>query len=240
MPPNSTIRITVVYDDRSLRPNLIEDRGFSAFIEYEEENILFDAGKDGKKLLHNLEQLGISPQAIQRVFISHPHLDHYGGLEGLFSVGVHPEIYLLSSFPDILKEKLSIITKVVEVEPGQKICSYCYSTGELNRGIPEHAAVFESRAGLIVLTGCAHPGVVEFVYRVMELSTVPIDLLAGGFHLKNEEAGSIQNTVSILKRARIRRIAPCHCTGDVAKQHMRQQFGQGFVQIGSGAKLLVG
>ncbi len=120
MPPNSTTRITVVYDDRSLRPNLAEDRGFSAFIEYEEENVLFDAGKNGKKLLHNLEQLAISPQAIQRVFISHAHIDHYGGLEGLFSVGVHPVIYLLSTFPDVIKEKLSILTKVVEVEAGQQ------------------------------------------------------------------------------------------------------------------------
>ena len=45
--------------------------------------ILLDTGLTDDVILHNMKALGISPNEIDHVVISHGHPDHYGGLLGL-------------------------------------------------------------------------------------------------------------------------------------------------------------
>jgi len=74
------MKITIIYDNTSIRNDLQPDWGFSAVVEFKERKILFDAGASGTILLSNMQKLGISPKEIQDVFISHNHFDHIGGL----------------------------------------------------------------------------------------------------------------------------------------------------------------
>ncbi|THH06610.1 hypothetical protein EW145_g3969 [Phellinidium pouzarii] len=62
--------------------------GFSALIETHTEGssphtVLFDTGPDSKSIIRNVESMQVSPQAIERVIISHWHSDHSGGLLSL-------------------------------------------------------------------------------------------------------------------------------------------------------------
>lgn len=46
----------------------------------------------------------------------------------------------------------------------------------------EHSLVIFTDNGLIILTGCAHPGVVEIVERAKKITKQEVLLVAGGFH----------------------------------------------------------
>ena len=53
------------------KPNsdLIGDHGQSFLIKTGKENILFDVGSKGKKLLHNMKELGVSPDDISLLIL---------------------------------------------------------------------------------------------------------------------------------------------------------------------------
>ncbi|MGE5363414.1 MAG: MBL fold metallo-hydrolase [Bacteroidota bacterium] len=74
------IKIAVIYDNNLVDERLQKDWGFSALIECGDKKILFDTGEDGRILLNNMEILGILPQIIGIVFISHADHDHVNGL----------------------------------------------------------------------------------------------------------------------------------------------------------------
>ena len=74
------MKITIIYDNTSSRPDLKADWGFSALVEVKGKKILFDTGTNGKILLSNMGKLEINPEEIEDIFISHLHWDHTGGL----------------------------------------------------------------------------------------------------------------------------------------------------------------
>jgi len=46
------------------------------------------------------------------------------------------------------------------VNEPSKICENLYSSGEFDFKIPEQALVLNTKQGLVVMTGCSHPGIV--------------------------------------------------------------------------------
>jgi 7,8-dihydropterin-6-yl-methyl-4-(beta-D-ribofuranosyl)aminobenzene 5'-phosphate synthase len=63
--------MTIVYDNNPFDEKLERDWGFSCFIKGLEKSILFDTGTNGRSLLSNMEKLGILPEEIDLVFLSH-------------------------------------------------------------------------------------------------------------------------------------------------------------------------
>ncbi|MCB2190130.1 MAG: MBL fold metallo-hydrolase [Deltaproteobacteria bacterium] len=67
---------------------LLAAQGFSAWLEVEGSDgetvrMLYDFGRGGTILPHNLEILGIDPNQADYLVLSHGHIDHYGGLSYL-------------------------------------------------------------------------------------------------------------------------------------------------------------
>ena len=58
----------------------IGEWGFSAIIEADGQRILFDTGSREKTVLQNANELNISLDNIDDVFLSHNHKDHTGGI----------------------------------------------------------------------------------------------------------------------------------------------------------------
>jgi 7,8-dihydropterin-6-yl-methyl-4-(beta-D-ribofuranosyl)aminobenzene 5'-phosphate synthase len=68
--------------------------------------------------------------------------------------------------------------------------------------------------GLVVLSGCAHAGIVNTVKHAQKIAgTDKIHAVMGGFHLINAKPEVIQNTVADIKAMKPDHIVPAHCTG---------------------------
>jgi len=88
------ITITIVFDNYPYKKGLKTAWGFSAFVTYKDQNVLFDTGISGSILLENMSKMNINPLEVQNVVLSHEHNDHIGGLQALLSTGADPKIYL--------------------------------------------------------------------------------------------------------------------------------------------------
>ncbi len=96
------MKLTTIYDNEvypeASATGLTSEWGFSCLIEVSGERILFDTGGAGSILLHNMERLGISPEDLATIVLSHEHWDHTGGLSDLLRTNRDAEVYLLASF----------------------------------------------------------------------------------------------------------------------------------------------
>jgi 7,8-dihydropterin-6-yl-methyl-4-(beta-D-ribofuranosyl)aminobenzene 5'-phosphate synthase len=229
-----TVTFTIVYDNNSYNRALRTAWGFACLVETEGATVLFDTGGDGPTLLSNMARLGVDLQAIDVVVLSHIHGDHVNGLAGLLDEGVRPVVYVPAAFPASFKTGVRARTDLVEVEEPLEILPGVYTTGEVGSGIIEQALVVETGEGLVVVTGCAHPGVVEMVRRAREVVEGEVALVMGGFHLGGADGRQIEGIIADFRRLGVQRVAPCHCTGDWARQMFADAFGTDFMPAGVG------
>jgi 7,8-dihydropterin-6-yl-methyl-4-(beta-D-ribofuranosyl)aminobenzene 5'-phosphate synthase len=84
--------------------------------------------------------------------------------------------------------------------------------------------------GLVVLSGCAHSGIVNTVTRAREISGVErIWAIIGGFHLGRTEDQEVQQTIDGIKELKPSLIVPTHCTGFEAATMFARQMPNAFV-----------
>jgi 7,8-dihydropterin-6-yl-methyl-4-(beta-D-ribofuranosyl)aminobenzene 5'-phosphate synthase len=242
--------ITVVYDNNAYDPRLRTAWGFACLIERGETTILFDTGGDGGVLLSNMAALDLEPRDVDLVVLSHIHGDHTGGLSSLLAVGAQPTVYVPRSFPARFKARVRaqtdvsvrlrlLNTSLVEVGEAVEITDGVYTSGGMGSGLVEQALVLSTAQGLVVVTGCAHPGVVEMVRRAKEVGGDEVYLVLGGFHLGGASGARVQQIITDFRRLGVQKVAPCHCTGDRALGLFREAYGEDFIRNGAGKVLVV-
>lgn len=134
----------------------VAEHGLSLLITIESQGlirtILADAGLSEMTLMHNLKVMNINPNTIDMVFLSHGHVDHFGGLTGLLRatdqtlwIVAHPDVFLPRriNVPDDDPVVMPVLDKkalemegavVLEVSCATPLCSgMALSLGEVER-----------------------------------------------------------------------------------------------------------
>jgi 7,8-dihydropterin-6-yl-methyl-4-(beta-D-ribofuranosyl)aminobenzene 5'-phosphate synthase len=249
-----TVTFTIAYDNNAYdapptsTPALAALRtswGFACWVETAQTTVLFDTGGDGATLMNNLKYLDLDPRAIDAVVLSHARSDHTGGLMALLGTGIKPTVYVPASFSAAFKRDVGLLTDVEEVTEAATIAPGIHTTGQVGSSIIEQALGVETEQGLVVVTGCAHPGVVEMVRRAkVAAAKAPgapgvstgdhVALVMGGFHLGSASRARVEGIVADFRDLGVQRVAPCHCTGDQARQLFADAFGADCVLAGVG------
>jgi len=220
-------------------------------------SFFFDFGVTGDLFLHNLKVLGIDPQKVDALVLSHGHFDHYGGLAALLE-RIRPRsipLYVgkgaftrrfherkgegLTDLGRLEREKLEEMgVKIEEIESEREILPGTYITGLIKMETPyekipetllvekegkierdyfeEERAIFFSvkGKGLVIISGCAHRGIVNTVKQVIKLTGIKkIHAIIGGFHLMGASEERILKTIEDLKTLSPKYLIPMHCTG---------------------------
>jgi hypothetical protein len=168
------ISISIVYDNYAVNQSLSTDWGFGCIIRMPNRDILFDTGTNGSMLLTNMEMMNINPKDIDIVVISHKHMDHGGGLGNFLRQNANVKVYVPTScsIMKIIAEKQG--AECQEVSDFLEIADNVYSTGEMEYkawALTEQSLVLDKEKGLIVITGCAHPGIVDILKKAKPWGT---------------------------------------------------------------------
>jgi len=206
------MKVTIIYDNETLREDLKADWGFSSLVETKGRKILFDAGANGKILLSNMQKLGINPKQIQDVFISHAHFDHTGGLSSFLNQNRDVTVWIPPSFRGLKDAK-----KIVAVKNPMKLYDGIYSTGELD-GIEQSLCV-ETKEGIVIIVGCSHPRM-EHILKVASQFGRVYGII-GGLH--GTKPSSLKDLTMI---------CPVHCTQ--YKKEIKSLYPNNYLEGGAG------
>ncbi len=95
--------------------------------------------------------------------------------------------------------------------------------------------------GLVVLSGCAHVGIVNTVRHARKVTGVTrLHAVVGGFHLVNAPTERIEATVADMKAMAPDYIVPTHCTGFEAITRFREEMPEQFILNTAGTTYVFG
>src|SRR4030042_2502223 len=95
----------------------------------------------------------------------------------------------------------------------------------------EQAVVLNAKGkGLVVLSGCAHRGIVNRVKHAQKMTGIEkVHAVIGGFHLAGAKPEMIQKTIGDIKAIRPDYIVPTHCTGFEAISAFAREMPDQFI-----------
>ncbi len=93
--------------------------------------------------------------------------------------------------------------------------------------------------GLIIISGCAHSGIINTVRYARQVTGVEkVFVVMGGFHLTGPDYASIiKPTTDALKDIAPRHVVPTHCTGRKASMYIEKEMQDEFLLNMAGTKL---
>ena len=234
------VRITYLYDNIATAEGVKADWGFACLVERRGKTVLFDTGMKEEIFRDNLSALKVDLSRIEALVLSHDHRDHTGGLALLGRRPGLPAFYARGFSPETVAKlsaagfKGTPVTRSVEIFPGYRVSDSMTAEGEPGAGPIEEALVVDTRDGLVVIVGCAHPGIVPMLRRIRETTGRPVAMVLGGFHLFQTPAGEVRRIIADFKSMGVASAGPSHCTGDEAIALFREAYGDRFIRGGVG------
>ncbi len=234
------MELTILVDNNVRRGyDVLAEFGLSFLIEDEHHKILFDCGYSNV-FLRNAYRMNIGLSDVSDIVLSHSHNDHTGGFLHLqnyykklikFGFVFHHKRVL--AHPHIFKPHYDRSMRNIGY-PGDEndICDFFdlhfttevfkftdnlvylgeFPNAESCIAPEESALVYNSREGLVLITGCSHAGVaniVEYAKKVMNENK--IHTIVGGMHICDKTDAEIKNLAIYLQEQGVEEVYPCHC-----------------------------
>lgn len=92
----------------------------------------------------------------------------------------------------------------------------------------QYLAVMHGKT-MSVISGCSHRGISNILHAAQDQFKLPIQLVLGGFHLKDCPEEQYNTVVDALKQATPGLIGVCHCTGVDKYCDLRRDIGDGVI-----------
>lgn len=229
------VTITVIYDNYSTKEGLAADWGFSVLITGLDKVILYDSGAKPGIFESNFKKLGLDASSVSLLVLSHEHFDHTSGIPGFVKMKKDIPVIIPQSFSDGFKKKMfdSGLEPLLVSRPAM-ICDNLYSSGEFSKPTPEQALVLNTKHGLVVMTGCSHPGIIEMLKEIKSDFNKNIYMVFGGFHLLEKSDKEMADIISEMKVLGVVKCGATHCTGEKQIKMLKEAFGENFLELGAG------
>ena len=152
---------------------------------------------------------------------------------------------IVSADPSLLADETILVTgQVPRVTPFEQAMpnTMLERDGQLERDliIDDQAIVIHLKGqGLLVISGCAHSGIINTILYAQEITgQSEIYLAMGGFHLTRADPEKvIEPTVAEMERFSPRMVVPMHCTGWAAINRFAEAFPSAFALNTVGARI---
>ena len=232
------LKITVIYDNYPADPACATDWGFSCLIEGLKKTVLFDTGTREDLFLKNAEALKVDLGRVDLAVLSHFHGDHAGGLGAALRKRPGLTFYVpADKNPGAahITEKLERSGgKVIPADEPLKLDEGLFLTGTMGDAIKEQSLILDTSRGLVIIAGCAHPGIVGILERARQTTGRPIEAVLGGFHLLQTGDAELARIVGRFKELGVAWVGASHCTGDKAIAMFRDAYKDRLIELGAG------
>ena len=99
----------------------------------------------------------------------------------------------------------------------------------------EQCLTVDTPDGLVVIVGCAHPGILPMLEQVKRQTGRPLYLVIGGFHLLDQPEAEVRQIATTMQAMGVAYVSATHCTGKTPIRVFRDVFGDRYVNAGAGA-----
>lgn len=235
------IQMTVLYDNFVATEGSKAEWGFSCLIQGPAKTVLFDTGGHPDTFRHNVSHLSVDLNKVDAIVLSHDHWDHVDGLPVVFETNTKAPVYIPHGFPYDFVRKVELAgAKPLPVNEAVAVCDHVYLTGQMGGMIKEQSLIVNMPAGLVIVTGCSHPGIVNIVKKAKALLNRDVYLVFGGFHLLQHSEEQVDAIIKAFRELGVQKCGATHCTGDRAIQQFKNAYGDDYVEIGAGRVLRFG
>ncbi|MCL1984219.1 MAG: MBL fold metallo-hydrolase [Methanomassiliicoccaceae archaeon] len=244
-------KVLSVYDEGSLPgTSLIGAKGFSVIVDVDGERTLFDTGRRGAYLKHNMDELEIGADSIDRIVLSHAHTDHTGGLPAFLERrtekidvlatpdidGTHKEDLFglipmnragMPKMPDNEKEKMNLIkiNNWTQLSENLFMTGIPEGAGSVKGAVQENSLVLMTENGPAAICGCCHNGPASLMEIIEERTERKVSAFVGGMHLVRSKRNYVHELACTLKDNGRPMLYLNHCSGQTQRTYLREILG---------------
>ncbi|MDP8292656.1 MAG: MBL fold metallo-hydrolase [Candidatus Orphnella occulta] len=232
------MKIDILFNDQAMNSRFLEGHGFSCLLD---RHLLFDTGLSPEVLLKNMKTIGADTGDIGSVVISHDHQDHTGGLWEILRIRKGLKVHACPNFSQEFKDKVKAFCGIlIEHEKPFEISKNIFLTGEIpgiykGKSMPEQSLAVKTELGISVITGCAHPGIINILRRARSLfPSEDFYSVFGGFHLHDKNKMEINDIVAKFQAMNVKKAGPTHCSGNAAEKIFTEKYMDNFIEVRAG------
>jgi 7,8-dihydropterin-6-yl-methyl-4-(beta-D-ribofuranosyl)aminobenzene 5'-phosphate synthase len=213
-----SLTILPLFENAAGQEGLESGHGVSYLIRTDDADILLDVAFNADNtqpspLMKNMQRLGISPESVDVLVISHNHPDHVGGTQQwlkstiaygdqtettpagqvfipvrLSVPGIQPQI---AYQPQILSNGAATMGRQPFVQP---FPFWLWTPLEYEQSL----AINVEGKGIVIITGCGHPTVEKIIERAEAIFDLPVVGVVGGLHYLQTQPEDLQPQIQYL------------------------------------------